>query len=94
MALVNLKFEQRRWIFKCYWKLENMEHPPRSPDLTPLDFFLWDYLKNAIYSSKPRTLQDLCHCYSRTVQNICQYVARRCQQGIAACGKHFEHLRL
>ena len=24
----------------------NVEWPPRSPDLTPCDFFLWEYLKN------------------------------------------------
>lgn len=24
------------------------EWPPRSPDLTPLDFFLWGYLKNVV----------------------------------------------
>jgi hypothetical protein len=33
--------------------------PPNSPDLTPLDFFVWGVLKNAVYSSKQRTLQDL-----------------------------------
>lgn len=22
---------------------------PRSPDLTPMDFFLWNYLKNLVY---------------------------------------------
>jgi hypothetical protein len=29
-----------------------------------------------------------------TKQNVCQYVARRCQQCIAAGGGHFEHLWL
>jgi hypothetical protein len=28
--------------------MENVEYPPRSPDLTPLDFFLWGALKNAV----------------------------------------------
>jgi hypothetical protein len=26
--------------------------PPRSPDLTPLDFFLWGYAKNIVYQVK------------------------------------------
>jgi hypothetical protein len=26
--------------------------PPRSPDLTPLDFFLWGYVKNIAYQAK------------------------------------------
>jgi hypothetical protein len=25
---------------------------PRSPDLTPLDFFFWDYVKNYVYVTK------------------------------------------
>ena len=29
------------------------EWPPRSPDLTPCDCFLWDRIKNQIYSSPP-----------------------------------------
>ena len=33
--------------------------PPRSPDLTPPDFFLWGYLKGKVYINKPNTLQEL-----------------------------------
>lgn len=33
--------------------------PPRSPDLTPLDFFLWGTLKQYIYAEGPNTLQTL-----------------------------------
>lgn len=33
--------------------------PPRSPDLTAPDFFLWGYLKNRVYINKPKTIQDL-----------------------------------
>lgn len=29
--------------------------PPRSPDLNPLDFFLWGYVKDAVYSEAPTT---------------------------------------
>ena len=36
-----------------------VEWPPRSPDLTPCDFFLWGYLKDKVYTSVPRNLQDL-----------------------------------
>ena len=31
----------------------------RSPDLNPLDYFLWGYLKGKIYNTKPRNLNDL-----------------------------------
>ena len=32
---------------------------PRSPDLTPCDFFLWGYLKSKVYKSPPIDLNDL-----------------------------------
>ena len=35
------------------------EWPPRSPDLTPCDFFLWGRIKNQEYSSPPATLEIL-----------------------------------
>ena len=35
------------------------EWPPRSPDLTPCDFFLWGYLKNEVYTMPPLNLEDL-----------------------------------
>ena len=33
--------------------------PPHSPDLNPPDFFLWGYLKDRVYTSKPWTIQEL-----------------------------------
>jgi hypothetical protein len=33
--------------------------PPRSPDLTPPDYFLWGYLKLVVYSNRPLTIEDL-----------------------------------
>ncbi|GFU86159.1 uncharacterized protein TNCV_368171 [Trichonephila clavipes] len=33
--------------------------PPRSSDLTPLDYFLWGYVKSLIYADKPQTLDHL-----------------------------------
>jgi hypothetical protein len=36
-----------------------IEWPPRSPDLTPCDFFLWGYLKNKVYSSAIHSLPEL-----------------------------------
>ncbi|GFX95944.1 DUF4817 domain-containing protein [Trichonephila clavipes] len=33
--------------------------PPRSCDLTPLDYFLWGYVKSLVYSDKPQTFYHL-----------------------------------
>ena len=32
---------------------------PRSPDMTPLDFFLWGHIKSNIYKTNVRDLDDL-----------------------------------
>ena len=45
-------FFDDRIISKALW-------PPRSPDLSPPDFFLWDALKGKAYANKPRTIQEL-----------------------------------
>ncbi|GFY74769.1 putative DD41D transposase [Trichonephila inaurata madagascariensis] len=36
-----------------------VDWPPRSCDLTPLDFFLWGYVKSLVYANKPTTLEEL-----------------------------------
>ncbi|GFW86443.1 DUF4817 domain-containing protein [Trichonephila clavipes] len=33
--------------------------PPRSCDLSPLDYFLWGYVKSLVYADKPHTLDYL-----------------------------------
>lgn len=33
--------------------------PPRSPDLTPCDFFLWGYIKNLVYSEPVHDIEHL-----------------------------------
>ncbi|GBM99937.1 hypothetical protein AVEN_258159-1 [Araneus ventricosus] len=32
---------------------------PSSPDLNPLDFFLWGYIRRRVYATPPPTLQEL-----------------------------------
>ena len=33
--------------------------PPRSPDITPLDFFLWSYVKDRVYRTPVRDVETL-----------------------------------
>ncbi|XP_008116993.1 uncharacterized protein LOC100557975 [Anolis carolinensis] len=85
-----------RWI----GRRGSVEFPPRSPDLTPLDFFLWGYLKSRVYATKPNTLEELkiaivekcCEIRSETLREICNSVLRQCEQCIAAQGQLFEYL--
>ncbi|GFV88598.1 phospholipid-transporting ATPase IA [Trichonephila clavipes] len=44
--------------------------PPRSCDLTPLDYFLWVYVKSLIYADKPQTLDHLEDNIHRVIADI------------------------
>ena len=37
----------------------NTKWPPRSPDLTPCDFFLWGYLKDKVFMTPTESLNVL-----------------------------------
>ncbi|GFU89771.1 DUF4817 domain-containing protein [Trichonephila clavipes] len=44
--------------------------PPRSCDLTPLDYFLWGYVKALVYADKPQTLDHLEDNIRRVIADI------------------------
>ena len=43
---------------------------PRSCDLRPLDFFLWDYLKLLVYTNDPATIDELKLNIERQIREI------------------------
>ncbi|GFW49562.1 uncharacterized protein TNCV_2843431 [Trichonephila clavipes] len=44
--------------------------PPRSCDLTPLDYILWGYVKSLVYANKPQTLDHLEDNIRRVIADI------------------------
>ncbi|GFX79831.1 uncharacterized protein TNCV_4981431 [Trichonephila clavipes] len=44
--------------------------PPISCDLTPLDYFLWGYVKSLVYADKPQTLDHLEDNIRRVIADI------------------------
>ena len=63
-APVHFHIDVRNYLNKEFprgWagRVEPIEYPPRSSDLTPLDFYLWGVLKDIVYAMKPETLQEL-----------------------------------
>ena len=44
--------------------------PPRSCDLTPLDYFLWGYVKSLIYVDKPENIEALEANITRVIRGI------------------------
>lgn len=99
----------------CHTSNKSMEHvtsffadriitkdlwPPRSPDLTSPDFFLWGYLKGRVYKNRPRTIAELREGISEEINNIgedtllktSQNMVKRVQLCLDADGGHFQHL--
>jgi hypothetical protein len=76
--------------------------PPRSPDLTPADFWLWGYLKSRVYLSCPSNLSELKDAIRREVSCIHPDMLHsavagfvtRLQCVIPCGGGHVEHLLL
>ena len=63
--------------------------PPRSCDLSPLDFFLWGFVKSRAYKSKPNTIaqlkNEIRNVISEIIQNLCQRVIEHFLQRIRVC---------
>ncbi|GFT13246.1 uncharacterized protein TNCV_4077031 [Trichonephila clavipes] len=51
------------------WSEANPQSP-RFCDLTPLDYFLWGYVKSLVYADKPQTLDHLEDNIRRVIANI------------------------
>lgn len=74
--------------------------PPRSPDLTCIDFFLWPHLKNIVYSTAVYTREDLenrvrmafNNITPEQLQNVQQNVIKRVRLCRDQNGGHFEQL--
>lgn len=49
----------RRWIGRRNQNEGGEDWPPRSPDLSPLDYYLWGYIKSKVYKTKPQNIEEL-----------------------------------
>ena len=56
--------------------------PPRSPDITPLDFFLWGYVKDIVYRTKIRDITDLKQRITDAIATIDEAMLQRTWQEI------------
>jgi hypothetical protein len=77
-----------------------VEWPPRSPDLTPLDFYLWGHLKSIVYEVKINNVAHLCRRIEEACASVDPTTLRRVQQDwhkrlqlcIQRNGGHIEHV--
>lgn len=76
-----------------------VEWPPRSPDLSPVDFFMWAHVKENVYFTHPADQADL----RFRITNVCRGIdaemirrmrvnlVERLQKCVAAGGRYFEN---
>lgn len=90
-------------LFRGKWigRYSQYPWPARSPDLSPLDFFLWGYLKNKVYQRKPfrnidhleNTIRDVClEINLRVLRNVNRDFCKRTIICIEREGRHTEML--
>jgi hypothetical protein len=79
-------------------KNSQINWPPRSPDLSAPDYFLWGYLKEWVYVNKPRTLEQLKEniraeiraLEPQTLTNVMNNAIERARLWVAANGAHLK----
>ncbi|GBN77650.1 hypothetical protein AVEN_131335-1 [Araneus ventricosus] len=75
-----------------------MAWPPRSPDITPLDFYLWGYVKKHVYSERINDINHLKQRITDVIHSVTPDVLTRVWEGLdyrldvcrAANGAHIE----
>ena len=84
----------REWLdewFPNMWigRRGPIEWPPRSPDLTPPDFFLWGYLRDKIYQHHIQNLDHLQQIivdeFNQVPLNMCRKACENVKLRLQAC---------
>lgn len=77
-----------------------VDFPPRSPDLTIMDYFIYPHLKNRVFTNRPHTIEEL----TDAIRNVCEEITphnlrnafNNMRRRVTVCieneGAHFEHL--
>ena len=84
-----VKFLQTKFHGRVISRRGDVNWPPRSCDLTPLDFFLWGFLKGKVYANDPQTIPELKEEIRRTINEIspqlCQNVIENFVKRMNVC---------
>lgn len=96
----------RRWLnlnYRYRWIGRNgpIAWPPRSPDLTPLDFYVWGYMKSEVYAVEIQTREQLLirieNAAIKIRENLLTFsmtdaIKKRFRACILQNGSHFENV--
>lgn len=92
-------------VFNQHWIGRNgpIAWPARSPDMSPLDFYLWGHMKSMIYETPVESEMELVgrivaaagqikDKHHEILPNVRDSLRRRYQLCVNVQGRHFEHL--
>ena len=87
-----------RWIGRGGPQDSNMPWPARSPDITPMDYFVWGFIKSKVYTRNYQNLEDLKTAITSAFQlitdemisNTLKNLERRLKLLIQNGGQHIE----
>ena len=97
----NLRYLEEFYDDRIISLRANPEWPPRSPDLTPLDFSVFGWMKDSIYKNRVHTLEELMDkitrfCNENLNEEVLQDIFENKKRRVALClrenGQHFQHL--
>ncbi|KAJ3649791.1 hypothetical protein Zmor_021512 [Zophobas morio] len=97
----NLRYLEEFYDDRIISLRANPEWPPRSPDLTPLDFSVFGWMKDSIYKNRIHTLEELMDkitrfCNENLNEEVLQDIFENKKRRVALClrenGQHFQHL--
>lgn len=99
-AITVRNYLNERFLQQWLGNIGPVRWPPRSPDLTPLDFFLWGYIKNLVYSKTYENVDELRLSVLRAFGSIRRTAIRKAvrhvEERVIRCrennGLQFEHL--
>ena len=82
-------------------KKSHFKWAPRSPDLNPLDYFVWAYLKDRVYTTNPENICALKQSIGREIRaitpNMHAHVLENFKRRVNTCltqnGRHVEHMK-
>ena len=96
----SLAWLEHRFSGKIISNRSSFPWPARSPDLSPLDFFLWGYVKSKVFQGKPGSLQEVKSLATDAIRSVNENmriatIANFCKR-VDACmqekGGHFENV--
>ena len=94
-----LDFVKEKFRGRVISRRSEVPWPPYSPDMNPLDFFLWGFVLDQVKRIKPTTIDELKIAVEGVVSTVPEEMVRaaaanlrkRCEACLAASGGHFEY---